>query len=58
VTILTLLLLFLPWIPGLNRLPRYLKVYRLIWKDYYREQRAGGMTPDSPSPTTATAGEE
>jgi hypothetical protein len=39
VTILTLLLLFLPWIPGLNRLPRYLKVYRLIWKDYYREQR-------------------
>ncbi len=40
VSILTLLLMFLPWIPGLNRLPRYLKVYRLIWKDYYREQRA------------------
>jgi hypothetical protein len=39
VSILTLILLFLPWIPGLNRLPRYLKVYRLIWKDYYREQR-------------------
>ncbi len=39
VTILTLILMFLPWIPGLNRLPRYLKVYRLIWKDYYREQR-------------------
>lgn len=40
VTILSLILLFLPWIPGLNRLPRYLGVYRLIWKDYYREQRA------------------
>jgi hypothetical protein len=39
VSILTLILMFLPWIPGLNRLPRYLKVYRLIWKDYYREQR-------------------
>lgn len=39
VTILTLILMFLPWIPGLNRLPRYLGVYRLIWKDYYREQR-------------------
>lgn len=39
VTVLTLILLFLPWIPGLNRLPRYLGVYRLIWKDYYREQR-------------------
>jgi hypothetical protein len=37
VTILSLLLLFLPWIPGLNRVPRYLKVYRLIWKDYYKE---------------------
>ena len=37
VTILSLLLLFLPWIPGLNRLPRYLKVYRRIWKNYYQE---------------------
>lgn len=39
VTILTLILLFVPWIPGLNRIPRYVKVYRLIWRDYYREQR-------------------
>jgi hypothetical protein len=38
ITVLTLILLFLPWIPGLNRLPRYLKVYRLIWRDYYRER--------------------
>jgi hypothetical protein len=42
VTILSLILMFLPWIPGLNRLPRYLGVYRLIWKDYYREQREAG----------------
>jgi hypothetical protein len=39
VTVLSLILLFLPWIPGLNRLPRYLGVYRLIWRDWYREQR-------------------
>jgi hypothetical protein len=38
ITVLTLILLFLPWIPGLNRLPRYLLVYRLIWRDYYREE--------------------
>ncbi|MCL5115900.1 MAG: cytochrome B6 [Firmicutes bacterium] len=25
-----------PWIPGWNRLPRYLGVHRLIWKDFYR----------------------
>ncbi len=49
ISILTLILMFLPWIPGLNRLPRYLKVYRLIWKDYYREQQeaASPMTPAS-----------
>lgn len=31
------LLLFLPLIPGLNRLPYRLKVYRVIWRDWYRE---------------------
>jgi len=41
----TLLLTFLPWIPGLNRLPRYLGVYRLIWKDYYRAQKRRPATP-------------
>ena len=39
VSILSLILLLLPWIPGLNRLPRYLGVYRIIWRDYYREER-------------------
>jgi hypothetical protein len=38
--VLTLILILLPWIPGLNRLPRLLGVYRLIWKDYYRETAA------------------
>lgn len=28
-----------PWIPGWNRLPRYLGVHRLIWKEFYREHR-------------------
>jgi hypothetical protein len=44
ISILSLLLLLVPWIPGLNRLPRRLGVYRLIWKDYYRNQPAG--TPE------------
>jgi len=48
VSLLTMVLLFLPWIPGLNRLPRYLGVYRLIWKDYYREQRAATTDSDAP----------
>lgn len=56
VTILSLLLLFLPWIPGLNRLPRYVKVYRLIWKDYYREQRPKSTTPSDAGTPQPTAG--
>ena len=32
------LLLLLPVIPGLNRLPHGLRVYRVIWRDWYREQ--------------------
>jgi hypothetical protein len=51
-TILSLILMFLPWIPVLNRIPRYVPVYRLIWKDYYREQRAKiGMPPTTTTPT-------
>jgi hypothetical protein len=30
-----LVLALTPWIPGWNRVPRYLGVYRLIWKDFY-----------------------
>jgi hypothetical protein len=38
----TILLMLVPWIPGLNRLPRYLGIYRLIWKDYYRDHGSKG----------------
>src|SRR5450759_827569 len=31
------LLMLLPVIPGLNRLPHGLKIYRVIWRDWYRE---------------------
>jgi hypothetical protein len=43
VTIMTaifLVLLLLPFIPGLNRLPHVLKVYRYIWRDWYRNHAA------------------
>ena len=36
--ILTLALVLVPFIPGLNRLPRRLGVYRLIWRDWYHEE--------------------
>ena len=34
--VLTLGLMFLPLIPGLRDIPRWIPVHRLIWRDYYR----------------------
>jgi hypothetical protein len=39
--ILTLVLVFLPFIPGLRSIPRWSRVYRLIWRRHYRELAAG-----------------
>jgi len=37
--VLTLGLMFLPFIPGLRDIPRWVPVHRLIWRDYYRTHR-------------------
>ena len=34
--LLTLLLMFLPFIPGLRTIPRWIPIHRLIWRNYYR----------------------
>jgi len=41
--ILTALLFFVPVIPGLKKLPRYLGVYRIIWRDHYHEMEGGQL---------------
>ena len=38
--VLTALLVAFPYVPYLNRLPYYLGVHRLIWREYYRDRRA------------------
>jgi hypothetical protein len=35
--VLSLGLVFLPFIPGLRSVPRWTRVYRLIWRQHYRE---------------------
>ena len=35
--VLTLLLFFLPLIPGLRAIPRKVKLYRVIWREHYRD---------------------
>ena len=43
--ILTLLLALIPFIPGLRSIPRWTRVYRLIWRQYYREFEGSGTGP-------------
>ena len=42
--VLTLLLVVFPYLPYFNRLPYYLGVHRLIWREYYRDVRAAHRT--------------
>jgi hypothetical protein len=35
--VLTLVLFFLPLIPGLRAIPRKVKLYRVIWREHYRD---------------------
>lgn len=44
VILTTGILLFIPFIPGLRSIPRWLGIYKLIWRSYYREQRQKGRT--------------
>jgi hypothetical protein len=37
--VLTLALIFVPWIPGLRSIPRLIPIHRLIWRDHYRRRR-------------------
>ncbi len=40
--LLTAGLMFLPLIPGLRSIPRWIPVHRLVWRRYYRAHGAGG----------------
>ena len=37
--VLTLLLMFLPFIPGLRSIPRWIPIHRLVWRNYYRSTK-------------------
>jgi hypothetical protein len=39
--LLTLALMFVPLIPGLRSIPRWIPIHRLIWRDYYRRAERG-----------------
>jgi hypothetical protein len=37
--VLTLVLMFLPFIPGLRSIPRWIPIHRLVWRNYYRRTK-------------------
>jgi len=53
--VLTLGLALLPFIPGLRSIPRWTRVYRLIWRQHYRELSAGSSTRDRSPPSAPAA---
>jgi hypothetical protein len=44
----TLLLLFIPFIPGLRDIPRWIPVHRLVWRDWNKRQAAGPVGQPEP----------
>ena len=40
--ILSLAFVLVPFIPGVRSIPRRIPVYRIIWRQHYRTQQAGG----------------
>ena len=39
VSVVTLIFLLIPWIPGLRDIPRKVPLYRLIWRDHYARHK-------------------
>ncbi len=45
--ICTILLLLVPFIPGLRDIPRYVPVYRLVWRNWYRTRGPASQPPEA-----------
>jgi len=49
--ILSLALICIPFLPGIRSIPRYLRLYRLIWRDYYLQAEPPQPPPSEPIAT-------
>jgi hypothetical protein len=46
--ILSLGLILVPIIPGVRSVPRWIPIYKIIWRDYYRDHPLTDMAPHAP----------
>jgi hypothetical protein len=44
-----LLPMFAPWIPGINRIPRWIPLYKIIYRKYYHSTAAGSHLSRHPA---------
>ena len=44
-----LLPMFAPWIPGINRIPRWIPLYKIIYRKYYQSTARGQAPAEKPS---------
>jgi Cytochrome b(N-terminal)/b6/petB len=54
----TLLLLFIPFIPGLRDIPRWIPLHRLVWRDWNQKSAAGPSGQPEPGPKPEPAGQK
>ena len=51
----TLLLLAVPFVPGLRDIPRWIPVHRLVWRGWNRDQASQPIQPKQPDPPVQAA---
>jgi Cytochrome b(N-terminal)/b6/petB len=54
----TLLLLFIPFIPGLRDIPRWIPLHRLVWRDWNKQAAAGSTGQPESGPKPEPAGQK
>jgi Cytochrome b(N-terminal)/b6/petB len=54
----TILLLAIPFIPGLRDIPRWIPVHRLVWRNWNQQAAAGPGAPSEPGPKPEPAGQK
>jgi len=54
----TILLLLIPFIPGLRDIPRWIPVHRLVWRTWNQQAAAGPTAQSEPGPKPEPAGQK
>jgi len=54
----TVLLLLVPFIPGLRDIPRWIPVHRLVWRDWNRQNTGAASQPGSAAEPAEPAGQK